>query len=225
MSNDSDNSSPYEVLQSVVKSRQTLKVLADFGNPVEISKEICDTNRPRLLTAVRDAGWAPFHYARNHNSVPEPWRFYVLWHDSCRQIAGRFSDWFSDIKPGNKLPAMLNACSALVIVNWIPQPNLTETKEKSKQVNEEHLAATAAAVQNLLLLLTALGMGTYWSSGGQLRTPEMFRRLGIDGDERLLAAVFVEFPETQNRALKRIAGKHRECRGAPENWMKIIDVD
>ena len=167
--------STYDTLQSVIKTRQTMKVLARLDSPVDIAPEICAKNRPLILEAIRVAGWAPFHYARNVDSIAEPWRFHVLWHPACRKIARDFLRCFPDSKPNNKLPAMLSACGAVVIVNWLPQPDLSESTEQARQVNEEHLAATAAAVQNLLLLLTALNMGTYWSSGGQLRTPEMFR--------------------------------------------------
>ena len=217
--------STYDTLQSVIKTRRTMKVLAQLGGPVEILPEICEKNRPLVLDAIRDAGWAPFHYARNLDSIAEPWRFHVLWHPACQKIAGNFFDWFPDSKPNNKLPAMLSGCGALVVVTWLPQPGLSESAEKSQQINEEHLAATAAATQNLLLLLTALGMGTYWSSGGQFRSPAMFDRLGIRAAERLLAAIFVEFPETINSPLERLPGKHRSNRSNAEKWMRVVDVE
>jgi hypothetical protein len=118
---------------------------------------------------------------------------------------------------------MLSACGALIIVNWLPQNDLEES-EKVRQVNEEHLAATAAAIQNLLLLLTAQRLGTYWSSGGQLRSREMFDRLGISHDERMLAAVFVEFPETMGLDMDRLPGKQRTKRSSVEKWLREIEI-
>ena len=53
-------------------------------------------------------------------------------------------------------------------------------------------------VQNLLLALTAKGMGNYWSSGGKLRERAAFNYLSIPQLERLLAAVFVEYPEMRD---------------------------
>lgn len=217
--------SSYDALQSVIKTRRTTKVLAQIEMPVPISREICDKNQPLVMEAIRVAGWAPFHYARNVDSIAEPWRFHVLWHQSCRCLASEFLSLFPDSKPNNKLPAMLSACSALVIVNWLPQPVLPENAEKTKEVNEEHLAATAAAVQNLLLLLTARNMGTYWSSGGQFRTPKMFARLDISSAEQLLAAMFVEFPETMDHhPLERLPGKNRSQRADADKWMRVVDV-
>ena len=90
-------------------------------------------------------------------------------------------------------------------------------------VDEEHLAASSAMVQNFLLMLTAHGMGTYWSSGGKLGDPAFFEHVGIHNrGERLLAAVFVEYPETQGDDRERIPGKHRDSRS--DGWIREITV-
>lgn len=224
-------------LAQLIQSRVTLKVLGSVDSPVAISAESAATNRPKVLDAVRAAGWAPFHYDRAHDGIAEPWRAHVLWHQDCRKIAANFHQWFEGVKPSNKLPQMLSACGALVLVTWIPQflstgstdePNpqgaATETPEKQRQVDEEHLAAASATVQNLMLLLSADSMGTYWSSGGTFRTAAMFERLGIPSCERLLAAVFVEFPETTAQPLERLAGKQRANRSKTHQWMREIEL-
>ena len=91
-----------------------------------------------------------------------------------------------------------------------------------RERDEEHLAAASAMVQNLLLLLTARGMGTYWSSGGKLRAPEMFDYLSIPQHERLLAGVFVEFPEAMDAPHQRIPGKLRDRRG--DGWIREVKL-
>jgi len=224
-----------ESVTNVIRARRTFKVIGDVENPVKISTEAANKNRPRVLEAIKSAGWAPFHYSRGADGIAEPWRAHVIWHESCRKIAREFYNWFDDVKPGNKLPAMLSACGALVLVNWIPQfrnwdgeldeaATITEPKEKQVQVDEEHLAATAAMIQNLMLILTADGMGTYWSSGGQFRTSAMFDKLGISKNERLLAALFVEFPETRNEPMDRLPGKQRENRSKDSKWLSEIEL-
>jgi len=128
---------------------------------------------------------------------------------------------------------MLSACGALVLVTWIPQfhgvtgqpsSDQTLTKEKQIQVDQEHLAATAAMVQNLTLILTADAMGTYWSSGGQFRTPAMFEKLGIPTNQRLLAALFVEYPETISQPKERLPGKQRNNRSANSQWLREVEL-
>ncbi len=57
----------------------------------------------------------------------------------------------------------------------------------------EHIAAASAAIQNLLLAATARGISNYWSSGGVLRSAQVFQQLGIPRQQILLGAIFL-FP-------------------------------
>lgn len=80
-------------------------------------------------------------------------------------------------------------------------------------------------VQNLLLALTAKGMGNYWSSGGKLRGSEVFDYLGVLLSERLLAAVFIGYPEMQDSAFgkttrKRGALREKRC----NKWYRTVSI-
>ncbi|MEM8931441.1 MAG: nitroreductase family protein [Acidobacteriota bacterium] len=216
-----EQSHPFDVVADLIQRRKTLKVLAEVDAPVEIPPAVAAAHRPVVLDALRIAGWAPFHYARGVDDLAEPWRAHVLWADRCRALAPQLSSWFPAMRPTNKLPKMLSACGALVLVTWLPQfYHVDERKPAQTATDEEHLAAASSMVQNLLLLLTARDMGTYWSSGGQLGSPTFFERVGIPTSERLLAAVFVEYPETLDDDRERIPGKHRDSRS--EGWIREI---
>lgn len=212
----------------LVRERRTSKILAGGDVSIEHPEEVLNRNNPLVWQAIADAGYAPFHYDRGLDGVVEPWRFHILWQRDCRFISKELAGWFSDIKPSNKLPAMLAACGALVLVNWLPQfrqsdASTNETPEKQLQVDEEHLAATAAATQNLLLSLTQNGLRSYWSSGGFFRTPAMFERLGIPTSERLLSAIFVDYGANDD-SIELIAGKHAESRSDVRRWTREIDL-
>lgn len=215
-------------LASIIKRRQTWKVLAPVDHPVVHSEKGVANGNQKVSDAIATAGWAPFHYDRAVDGIVEPWRVHVLDQSRCRALAAEFPSLFTDIKPNNKLPGMLSACGALVLVNWLPQFSHgadggggSVAKEKQLQVDEEHLAATSAFVQNLLLMLTAEGMGTYWSSGGQFRTPTMFEHLEIPVEQRLLAAVFVDYTPSSSPA-ERLAGKLRDQRSDSNQWTRWI---
>lgn len=214
---------PLTIVSEVVRNRQTWKVLADPAKGISFSSDTIVQQNSIVKQAILDAGMAPFHYDRGVDGVAEPWRVHFLDMATCRQIAVGLPRWF-DLKPSNKLSAMLSACGCLVLVTWLPQfrgqlsPATEISADKKTEIDDEHLAASAALTQNLLTILTAAEMGTYWSSGGQLGSREMFERLGIDPLERLIAAVFVEYPGGSGEITERLPGKNRGLRSSADRW-------
>lgn len=231
--NDAVSPSDADLIAAIIKQRKTFKVLAapPSDQPAEsLADDLRLAADGRVVQAIKDAGWAPFHYDRAVDGMVEPWRVEFLTRAKCREVAQNFFEWFDDVKPSNKLPSMLNACGGLVLVSWLPQfsdqasesgSSAATLTDKQLQVDEEHLAATAAFVQNLILILTAHGFGTYWSSGGQFRSELMRRKLGIQHDGRLLAAVFVDY-QADLDSVERLPGKLRERRSKDHQWFKSI---
>lgn len=209
----------------VIRRRKTEKVLGDVDTAAPVPADIAARNRALVLEAIKSAGWAPFHYPRNVDRLAEPWRAHVVWDAGARRVARHLRD---ELGTTTKEPSLAAACSALVLVTWLPESEAAPsdpakaTPAHLRARDEEHLAAAAAMVQNLLLLLTAHGMGTYWSSGGKLRDPAMFRFLSIPDNERLLAAVFVEYPEMRDEARQRVAGKLRDSRS--DGWVREVEL-
>ncbi len=122
-----------------------------------------------------------------------------------------------------KEPQLAVGCHALVIVNWVPQfYDVPQRSDKQIIVDEEHLAGASAMVQNLLLLLTDQGMGSYWGSGGVLRNAEMFDYLNIPRNERLLGAIHIEYNQGQDESKERKAGKLRNERSL--DWIREISL-
>ena len=213
-----------EEIARIIRTRETKKVMCEVEAQQSVPADIAEPNRQIVLDAIKTAGWAPFHYPRNVAGIAEPWRAHVLWHQEARKAAEYLK---SNLQVTSKEPRLAAGCHALVIVTWLPefhdsesQANSKLTREEQIKRDEEHLAATSAMVQNLLLLLTANQMGTYWSSGGRFRGKEMFDFLGIDQNERFLAGVFVEYPELIDESKERKAGAHRDKRN--ENWIREI---
>jgi nitroreductase len=218
-------------VDAVIRERRTIKVIAPADQihrpntlPPENSSEVLAFNE-QVRQSVSVAGWAPFHFDRKMNSIPEPWRMHILFRKSARQLASELPRIAPDMKPNNKVPGMLIACGATVIVTWLPEPN-PQRDAKIESVNCEHLAAASAAVQNLLIALEARGMGTYWSSGGTLRDRPVMQHLKLEDYEQLLASVFIEYPDSSDQPLwERLPGNHRTARTPSTRWSRDVEFD
>jgi nitroreductase len=68
----------------------------------------------------------------------------------------------------------------------------------------EDFAATAAAVQNLLLAAQALGLGAIWRTGEMAYNPEINAHLGLEPADRIVAFVYIGRPAMESpRGLPR----------------------
>lgn len=203
--------------------RRTTKVLAEDALP-EVDR------RAEIDELIVGAGWAPFHRAahsvhleREDLSSILPWRFYMLDAGACRRLRTLLLER-GDV---TKIPKMLATADAMIQVTWLPNPSTDPVSGlfKADLVNMEHIAAASAAVQNLLLAATARGIANYWSSGGALRSPELFEKLGIPASEILLGSIFL-FPEADDRdAVDVRHTKLRDQRGPIEHWARWVDVE
>ncbi len=124
---------------------------------------------------------------------------------------------------------MLLAADAMIIATWLPNPDSTDAvSSETPQLfeptlgNMEHIAAAAAAVQNLLLLATAAGWLNYWSSGGGLRSTRVFELLQIPNNQVLLGAIFLFGAETGE--LETATSKLTNQRSKIERWARQVSL-
>ena len=212
-------------IDEIIRRRKTRKMLS--AEPVDSSLD-----RGIVTEIIELAGWAPFHLAasqmhrqRLNDASLVPWRYYALSKATCLKLR----QWLLDQGDRSKVPDMLAVADNLIQVTWCPDPDESEVIDKNEHLyvptasNMEHIAATAASVQNLLLAATARGIPNYWSSGGPLRTSEVANMLGIPPEEILLGSVFL-FANAEDRNDVTVRpGKMREKRGPVSAWCKWID--
>lgn len=213
-------------IERVLAARRTSKVLGDPQQPAPQEAESGVGGRVPIDRMLKAAGNAPFHYpsAAYHQqklASQVPWRVYKIDSDNCCKLMKNL------INSGDmsKIPAMLAAAEYLLQVTWLPdrpasvdaggagnQPSLYEPSLR----NMEHIAAAAAMTQSLLLAATAEGYRTYWSSGGPLRSSEVFSSLGIREEEILLGSIFLFPQDIPNAEIK--PGSQRDNRGSVPDW-------
>jgi nitroreductase len=132
-------------------------------------------DRPTLTLLLDLAHQAPTH------RMTQPWRFVVLDQPAIARleaflVATPAIAAVPDPQKGAaklaKLRERLPTLGAMIQVTW-------ERASKPDIDLEEH-AAASAAVQNLLLAATALGLGSFWSTNQALGHPETLRWAGAD---------------------------------------------
>lgn len=140
-----------------------------------------------VLELLENANWAP-----NHKNT-EPWRFIVFTGNGLKKLAiyqaNRYKEragaQFKQAKY-DKLLATPPECSHVISI----------VMRRSTEVDipeMEEVAATACAVQNLYLSVTAYGLGGYWSTGGITYDPEAAAFLGLRPLDRLMGFFYLGY--------------------------------
>lgn len=128
------------------------------------SQEPLDPELVREL--VQLAAWAPNH------SLTQPWRFRLLGPEATKVIV--------DVAPADKKMKMTLAPTRLLVSCVIAGDPGRRT---------EDLAATAAAVQTLLLAATARGLGSFWQTPTVAAQKAVRGLLGIPEQEELVGVI------------------------------------
>lgn len=142
--------------------------------------------REELEELIELASWAPNH------RLTEPWQFTVLIGEA-RDRYGKF--WAElraeqlDLAP-EKRTGFIEGESrkplrapALIVVSTRTDPDPV--------VAVEDFAATAAAVQNFLLVASARGYAAMWRTGDAAYSGEVKRYLGLDQNDRIVAFLYL----------------------------------
>lgn len=211
------------IVDEVIRSRRTEKILANDDFDWQPSKEDLAAGDQAVEAALEVARWAPFHYPRDLQEQVEPWTARWLRRDDCLTFASKMPEWHGQLATGHKFPKLLRACGSCVIVSWLPNTEM-QPEKKRLQVNEEHLAATAAFVQNFLIALEARNLGSYWASGPVILEGGLPDRLGLHDTEKVTAVVFVHYRvSTPDFGLDRLEGKLRKSRDPEMAWLKAVE--
>lgn len=214
--------------KDAIRSRKTQKLRANPDAPLPVTKG--DEFRTIANELIELAGKAPFHYESPEKlrskklKGAEPWRFHALDGENCRLLLQALKAE-RPVKSSEGIKKMLAAADAIILGTWIPEHSRKQGKRFHPNVkNMEHIAATGAAIQNLLLAATERGINAYWSSGGCLRKPKVLNYLSIPKHEILLGAIFL-FPDEFPESVQTKEGKNANKRGEPGDYMEWIEVN
>ncbi len=144
-----------------------------------------------LKTIIEAATWAP-----NHRHT-EPWRFIVLAKDGDlrKKVAQIVCDWtYENIKnPNQKRRTNSSQAAKQEILDAPAFMYIYAIEGPNEEVTRENYAATACAVQNLLLAAHSLGIGVGWTTGRPCLA-DVRPTIGAEPDWQTVGALYIGYP-------------------------------
>ncbi len=172
-------------IANIIRNRRTVKP-EDFNGSI-----IPQTDIKELLEA---ANWAPTH------GMTEPWRFVVFsGKDGVHQFGKIHADLYKQETPAEKFiqkkyDSILHKPDTtshlfVIIMKRGDRDNIPEIEE---------LAATACAVQNLLLTAAEKGIAAYWGTGGMCYHPSLKTYLGFAEQDRIMGFIYFGYTDKEH---------------------------
>lgn len=143
------------------------------------------------------ADWAPTH------AFTEPWRF-VVYEDPQAFCAQHAELYKQQSTPETFNPASYNNFAQMgnkashVIVAYMHRSEL------SKLPVMEEIAATACAMQNLLLGAAALNIGVHWATGGAALKPVMKEFLGAGEHDQVMGILYLGYADEHPEGVRKV---------------------
>lgn len=135
-------------------------------------------------------------HAPNHHRV-EPWKFIVLAGEARAELGLVMQEALlsrmSDV-PVTQVPSLLEKerqkpLRAPVIITVI-----SEFPRLANALDIENVEATAAAVQNMLLVAEELGLAAMWRTGDAAYDEQVKHWLGIEPEDHIVAFLHIGYP-------------------------------
>ena len=145
------------------------------------------------------ADWAPTH---GHT---EPWRFIVFEGEAVKRFCADHAQLY---KNSVKAENFIQANFEKILKNGDQVSHLIAVYMKRgnnpKIPAIEEIAATAAAVQNMLLGAEALGMAALWSTGGMMHHPAMKDYFHLQESDTMMGLLYLGYSDEVPKERKRI---------------------
>ncbi len=169
------------IISSIIKNRRSIKPAKMNG------KKIPDEQVKEILQL---ANWAPTH------GRTEPWRFIVYAEDKVKEFCFQHAELYKGLTPpknfeqANYDKQLHNGDLASHIIIAIMQRG-----NSPKIPALEEIAATAAAIQNILLGATAAGITSFWSTSGMTHHPAMKDFLKLKKEDIVLGILYFGYSD------------------------------
>lgn len=144
-----------------------------------------------LELMIEAATWAP-----NHRNT-QPWRFITLSKNSAMRakVAQIVHNWtFENVKNPNNERRISSSIEAQQEILDAPAfMYVYSVQGRNDEITQENYAATACAVQNLMLAAHSLGIGVGWSTGKPCLA-NVETAIGAEPDWDIVGALYIGYP-------------------------------
>ena len=180
----------FSVLSEIIKERRSTK-------PAQFNGTFIPDEQVEKLLELAD--WAPTH------GNTEPWRFVVYAGDAAKTFCNDHAELYKRTVPAenfqqasyDKIIENGKKCSHIIVA-------VMQRGQLAKIPLWEEAAATAAAMQNILLAATALGIASFWSTGGMVHNPAMKTFLHLNESDRVMGILFFGYSEITNKGKRSV---------------------
>jgi nitroreductase len=136
------------------------------------------------------ADWAPTH------GRTEPWRFFVYGGEALTQFGKDHAELYwqhtaedkRQEATKEKLEHNVDKASHLVVA-------VMKRGENVKIPQLEEIAAASAAIENILLGATAMGIASYWSTGGMTHSQALKVHFGLAADDIIMGLIYLGYTD------------------------------
>jgi nitroreductase len=179
-----------------VEDRQGTRVLDAIHARASIGRLKPDPiGREEIESLIDAAVQAPNHH------ITEPWRFFVLTGHAREELGAMQERLLVARKPEasaeERAVERAKPLRAPVIIAVTSDPG------KDAVETAENLAATAAAIENMLLAAHALGLGAQWRTGPAAYSPDTVQWLGAPPGAAIVSFVYLGRPDMEPRLRRR----------------------
>jgi len=167
-------------IKSVIEDRRSIR--PEFFSTRKVHKEIV----VELLDAAK---WAPTH------RYTQPWRFKIFTDDGLKKLSEFQSELYRAKKADDFEPDKYDKLRNRPLMATAIIGICMKRDEAERDPEQEELASVSMAVQNMMLVAAAHGIGAFWSSGGVTHWPETKEFMELGQKDRFLGFLYLGYPK------------------------------
>ncbi|MGM0845590.1 MAG: nitroreductase family protein [Bacillota bacterium] len=150
----------------------------------------------KIINQLLEAGsWAPSHFRT------EPWRFFVLTGEGRKPLGNVLAEIAKESMENHTTESnqkklekiQLKPFRAPLVITVAVEP----AADNPKVINIEEYGAVYAAIQNMLLAATGLGLGGFWRTGKPTYHKKMKKLFGLSEKGEVLGFLYFGYPKRE----------------------------